>query len=62
VLFGVVSDTSFGENGLPVNPLSSRVILLYCLFYFGVSMFLSHWWLKKYPQGPMEMLLRRLSK
>lgn len=62
LLFAILSDTSFGENQFPIEPLPPSYILMFSLLYFSFSVAFSYWWQKKFGHGPLEMLMRKFSR
>jgi uncharacterized membrane protein YeiB len=45
-------------NQIPTNPI---VILTFSIIYFLFSCSFSYYWTKRYKNGPLEMLMRKLS-
>ncbi|MFN5236343.1 MAG: DUF418 domain-containing protein, partial [Bacteroidota bacterium] len=43
---------------IPTNPI---IILTYAIAYFLLSCTFSYLWTKKYKNGPLEMLMRKIS-
>lgn len=50
--------TGFPQSEMPVEPV---YILLYALAFFGLSVFFSALWSKRFKNGPLEMLMRFIS-
>jgi uncharacterized protein len=44
-----------------MGQVGSASLLLLGVLVFALQVFLSHWWLQSYQQGPVEWLWRRLA-
>jgi uncharacterized protein len=61
LIFGAItgkSYTNISANSTPTNPLH---ILFFTIAYFAMSFVFSYFWLKKFKNGPLEMLMRKIS-
>lgn len=56
-----ISGRSYNESMSDHVPLSPRYILIFSVAYFILSLGLSRLWTKYFPNGPFEMLMRKIS-
>jgi CRP-like cAMP-binding protein len=57
----VITGSGFEATIQPQGTLTPLHILLYAILFFGLSLAGSAWWSKKFKQGPLEMLMRKIS-
>lgn len=62
ILFAQLFNKNY-QNGLiqTEEPVSSIYILIYALFFFFISVSFSIFWSKKFKNGPLETLMRKIS-
>ncbi|OYU84690.1 MAG: hypothetical protein CFE24_05155 [Flavobacterium sp. BFFFF2] len=62
LIFSVLTHKKY--TGLPQTeaPIETSLILLYAVFFFALSVTAGYFWRKKYKNGPLETLMRRISE
>ncbi|MDR6545849.1 putative membrane protein YeiB [Chryseobacterium rhizosphaerae] len=61
VLFALFQENGYTGIMTAQKPLSPVYILLYSVIFFVVSVYFSKLWGRKYKQGPLEMLMRKIT-
>ena len=61
VILGLVTANHYGLEMQKKQPLQPVYLLLFALAYFAVSYLFTYIWSKKYKQGPLEMIMRKIS-
>jgi uncharacterized protein len=56
-----ITGSGFEATIQPQATLTPLHILLYAILFFGLSVAGSAWWSKKFKQGPLEMLMRKIT-
>ncbi len=61
ILLAIITGKTLDEEGLDALPTPPIVILLFTIGYFIVSCTVSHFWAKRFSNGPLETLMRKIS-
>lgn len=61
ILFSMMEGKNLTDNTTDLQPTKPIYILLFSIIYFVVSYYLSKLWAKKFKNGPLEMLMRKIS-
>jgi uncharacterized protein len=60
-LLSIITGKTLSYDLLKENPTSPAIILTFAIFYFLLSCTFSYFWRRKYKNGPLEMLMRKVS-
>ncbi|MCU0375890.1 MAG: DUF418 domain-containing protein, partial [Chitinophagaceae bacterium] len=61
VILGLVTGNHYGPEMQIKQPLQPVYLLLFALLYFAISVLFTYIWSKKYKQGPLETIMRKIS-
>jgi uncharacterized protein len=62
LLQSITMTVVFSHYGLSLTPPATAMwLLINLMFYFGVQIPVSHWWVKRYRFGPAEWLWRSMT-
>jgi uncharacterized protein len=61
LIFALLTGKSYAGTLSNTNPVAPSYILLFALVYYGISCVFSYYWAKKFKNGPLETLMRKIS-
>ncbi|RWX00785.1 DUF418 domain-containing protein [Flavobacterium cerinum] len=61
LLLAFLADKEYTGHVTQQEPISAFYILLFSIFYFITSYYFSKLWVQKYKNGPLEMIMRKIS-
>lgn len=61
IIFSFIVDKPLSYDIVNLPPTSPALILAYATTYFIASVLFSNWWMRKYKNGPLETLMRKIT-
>jgi uncharacterized membrane protein YeiB len=61
LLLSIITGKTISYELLKEIPTNAIIILTFAIIYFFLSCSFSYFWIKKYKNGPLEMLMRKIS-
>lgn len=61
IIFCFIVDKPLSYDIVNLPPTSPALILAYATTYFIASILFSNWWMRKYKNGPLETLMRKIA-